>query len=137
MFCQVSSFFFKQKTAYEMRISDWSSDVCSSDLLPAGHRIALARDLEMTDHGLFADAEDAGGLAGGLAARRPEHAFALPLGQRRPPRVRACPNELTPRRDRHGTDALGAVEHLSRAPGTGRDGTGRATARLSGQVSPV
>src|SRR3546814_10223761 len=29
-------FFFKQKTAYEMRISDWSSDVCSSDLLPGG-----------------------------------------------------------------------------------------------------
>src|SRR3546814_1577212 len=28
-------FFFKQKTAYEMRISDWSSDVCSSDLPPA------------------------------------------------------------------------------------------------------
>src|SRR3546814_2785802 len=28
-------FFFKQKTAYEMRISDWSSDVCSSDLDPA------------------------------------------------------------------------------------------------------
>src|SRR3546814_9092785 len=26
-------FFFKQKTAYDMRISDWSSDVCSSDLL--------------------------------------------------------------------------------------------------------
>src|SRR3546814_7832034 len=31
--CVVSCcFFFKQKTAYEMRISDWSSDVCSSDL---------------------------------------------------------------------------------------------------------
>src|SRR3546814_1243638 len=29
-------FFFKQKTAYEMRISDWSSDVCSSDLAPTG-----------------------------------------------------------------------------------------------------
>src|SRR3546814_9168652 len=28
-------FFFKQKTAYEMRISDWSSDVCSSDLKTA------------------------------------------------------------------------------------------------------
>src|SRR3546814_8992008 len=27
-------FFFKQKTAYEIRISDWSSDVCSSDLVP-------------------------------------------------------------------------------------------------------
>src|SRR3546814_3090537 len=32
-------FFFKQKTAYEMRISDWSSDVCSSDLI----QITLAR----------------------------------------------------------------------------------------------
>src|SRR3546814_7780717 len=28
-------FFFKQKTAYELRISDWSSDVCSSDLITA------------------------------------------------------------------------------------------------------
>src|SRR3546814_2098401 len=34
LFCAVFVFFFfKQKTAYEMRISDWSSDVCSSDLL--------------------------------------------------------------------------------------------------------
>src|SRR3546814_4211355 len=32
-------FFFKQKTAYELRISDWSSDVCSSDLDFAAHRI--------------------------------------------------------------------------------------------------
>src|SRR3546814_7672740 len=31
-------FFFKQKTAYEMRISDWSSDVCSSDLVELGER---------------------------------------------------------------------------------------------------
>src|SRR3546814_4571499 len=30
--CMVFVFFFKQKTAYDMRISDWSSDVCSSDL---------------------------------------------------------------------------------------------------------
>src|SRR3546814_4733715 len=36
--CVGCFFFFKQKTAYEMRISDWSSDVCSSDLVsvPAG-----------------------------------------------------------------------------------------------------
>src|SRR3546814_3697304 len=34
-------FFFKQKTAYEMRISDWSSDVCSSDL--RGLRRSAAR----------------------------------------------------------------------------------------------
>src|SRR3546814_12865890 len=32
----MSVFFFKQKTAYEMRISDWSSDVCSSDLSETG-----------------------------------------------------------------------------------------------------
>src|SRR3546814_7138739 len=32
--------FFKQKTAYELRISDWSSDVCSSDLA-RGHKIAV------------------------------------------------------------------------------------------------
>src|SRR3546814_4666801 len=32
-------FFFKQKTAYEMRISDWSSDVCSSDLLVIGSKV--------------------------------------------------------------------------------------------------
>src|SRR3546814_3750918 len=31
--CSSFFFFFKQKTAYEMRISDWSSDVCSSDLI--------------------------------------------------------------------------------------------------------
>src|SRR3546814_8209602 len=38
-------FFFKQKTAYELRISDWSSDVCSSDLAPGIVRqvILLAR----------------------------------------------------------------------------------------------
>src|SRR3546814_8187110 len=32
LLCSLIFFFFKQKTAYEMRISDWSSDVCSSDL---------------------------------------------------------------------------------------------------------
>src|SRR3546814_1398352 len=39
-------FFFKQKTAYEMRISDWSSDVCSSDLRrpPAQSRRDVAID---------------------------------------------------------------------------------------------
>src|SRR3546814_1504750 len=43
--CLMFFFFFKQKTAYEMRISDWSSDVCSSDLR-AGvvHRLRSRRD---------------------------------------------------------------------------------------------
>src|SRR3546814_6896621 len=37
MICFFLFFFFKQKTAYEMRISDWSSDVCSSDLVLQPH----------------------------------------------------------------------------------------------------
>src|SRR3546814_20641197 len=48
-------FFFKQKTAYERRISDWSSDVCSSDLSEAGFKAvegvlpqALSRQEEPT-----------------------------------------------------------------------------------------
>src|SRR3546814_4150830 len=36
-------FFFKQKTAYEMRISDWSSDVCSSDLVRPGPVASASR----------------------------------------------------------------------------------------------
>src|SRR3546814_18487596 len=39
-------FFFKQKTAYEMRISDWSSDVCSSDL----HGLNTLIDFRYTQH---------------------------------------------------------------------------------------
>src|SRR3546814_4563738 len=56
-------FFFKQKTAYEMRISDWSSDVCSSDLrlrhpylrekqahLETGALVLLTLDLQLAAH---------------------------------------------------------------------------------------
>src|SRR3546814_2882422 len=46
-------FFFKQKTAYEMRISDWSSDVCSSDLL-------IIQKCDVTLTGLaFSDVQEA------------------------------------------------------------------------------
>src|SRR3546814_6164203 len=57
-------FFFKQKTAYEMRISDWSSDVCSSDLPPA-----FLLELDCPDGKLLgffrAKAGAAGGYGGG------------------------------------------------------------------------
>src|SRR3546814_6831039 len=78
-------FFFKQKTAYEMRISDWSSDVCSSDLagdtaiaaledhaLPHGidprhRRAALAPLLDREDHVLFRPQRlDGGDAVGGV-----------------------------------------------------------------------
>src|SRR3546814_16242585 len=64
-------FFFKQKTAYEMRISDWSSDVCSSDLvavkasdvfLAVSAYMGLA---EAVDCPLHLGITEAGGLIGG------------------------------------------------------------------------
>src|SRR3546814_4258511 len=52
-------FFFKQKTAYEMRISDWSSDVCSSDLMQVAQTYTLAFAVEAE----AASNLDAGGSA--------------------------------------------------------------------------
>src|SRR3546814_3305794 len=47
-------FFFKQKTAYEMRISHWSSDVCSSDLPGNGWEITASSErLTWKEEGLF------------------------------------------------------------------------------------
>src|SRR3546814_8364095 len=43
-------FFFKQKTAYEMRISDWSSDVCSSDLPTEAESLCSTRHLRPFPH---------------------------------------------------------------------------------------
>src|SRR3546814_12276730 len=57
------SFFVKQKTAYEMRISDWSSDVCSSDL---GRAAVPVRAVPERRSGL--DRGD-GGACGGHSAR--------------------------------------------------------------------
>src|SRR3546814_5017459 len=49
MCCLDLFFFFKQKTAYEMRISDWSSDVCSSDLPFRAGAVAYAAEVA-ADH---------------------------------------------------------------------------------------
>src|SRR3546814_2769216 len=53
-------FFFKQKTAYEMRISDWSSDVCSSDLVLSQRLSRLPRSAVVAG----------AGWRGGAVARR-------------------------------------------------------------------
>src|SRR3546814_5388492 len=61
MCCSSCFFLFKQKTAYEMRISDWSSDVCSSDLG------AFARLVDaVLDHVAHGVAAVVGELARGL-----------------------------------------------------------------------
>src|SRR3546814_3393557 len=55
-------FFFKQKTAYEMRISDWSSDVCSSDLAKA-HYLDITGEISVFEH---AQTQDARAKAAGI-----------------------------------------------------------------------
>src|SRR3546814_7542363 len=70
----VRFFFFKQKTAYEMRISDWSSDVCSSDL-GAGARAGQAlprqrRGARSAADGAAMAAASAGEPAAGHRRRR-------------------------------------------------------------------
>src|SRR3546814_7910861 len=63
-------FFFNQKTAYEMRISDWSSDVCSSDLVEAADGVGPVGVAVFERHQhLFADARrhEAAPLGAGVA----------------------------------------------------------------------
>src|SRR3546814_14798266 len=68
LLCFCWFFFFKQKTAYEMRISDWSSDVCSSDLVVVAGEgegdagIALGRRGRVVGRGSAREAQQ--GLAG-------------------------------------------------------------------------
>src|SRR3546814_17316675 len=84
--------FFKQKTAYEMRISDWSSDVCSSDLIEHQARLnhaasCLAVDCdqpvqmlgEVDDHGAV---HGLAALRGASAARQHRHASLAGDGER-------------------------------------------------------
>src|SRR3546814_3886928 len=74
-------FFFKQKTAYEMRISDWSSDVCSSDLAgPDGGTIAFEID-PFRKHCLLNGLDDIGLT---LAHAADNDAYEAKLKQDRP-----------------------------------------------------
>src|SRR3546814_3523120 len=67
-------FFFKQKTAYEMRISDWSSDVCSSDLRAAQVRGRVEFGLEV---GKLRPALPRRGRIAGLRHETVDHAVEL------------------------------------------------------------
>src|SRR3546814_19970734 len=83
--------FFKQKTAYEMRISDWSSYVCSSDLAQAGGRARTVRGFHpswaqgrrLPTHlaGRFRYRTAAPGLQGSAATGRPHPLHGHALGR--------------------------------------------------------
>src|SRR3546814_3070727 len=64
--------FFKQKTAYEMRISDWSSDVCSSDLFDRPFYILRPVVLAVDDNHVLGAADDID-----IAARHIAHAAGV------------------------------------------------------------
>src|SRR3546814_8669669 len=73
-------FFFKQKTAYEMRISDWSSDVCSSDLPTLGDLLRLSA----------AEMSNRFGAYGATIHRRVRGEAAERLPSRTPPPELTC-----------------------------------------------
>src|SRR3546814_9594779 len=75
-------FFFKQKTAYEMRISDWSSDVCSSDLLDQ-HRVHAGDFGRGAERAVVHVASGASGDLRYLARRQGAWRAAVELAQRR------------------------------------------------------
>src|SRR3546814_7744415 len=73
MCCQLLIFVFKQKTAYDMRISDWSAVVCSADLSSGADagRVHRERDgAERTRHGSEFGRPDIGAAAGNLHIAR-------------------------------------------------------------------
>src|SRR3546814_12519915 len=61
-------FFFKQKTAYEMRISDWTSDVCSSDLSAVMGFPLMVRAVRLSIEAVDRRLEDAAGTLGASPA---------------------------------------------------------------------
>src|SRR3546814_4349588 len=91
-------FFFKQKTAYEVRISDWSSDVCSSDLTTdarahvatTGEKGGQCRHGAMRSGSVGIDDADRGGESGRLSMRCVNRA----TGGWQPPRSEEHTSEL-------------------------------------------
>src|SRR3546814_4367591 len=80
-------FFYKQKTAYEMRISDWSSDVCSSDLFRFGARIEATRNPPPLPHAIATEMHRGATAARGHGER---HARACDTGTAGGKRSLAC-----------------------------------------------
>src|SRR3546814_10732517 len=86
-------FFIKQKTAYEVRISDWSSDVRSSDLPMHSHLRRLARPAI----GLGLAILVVLGLAGGARAgdAKPQHRLVIQVDDNDPAKMNLALNNLT------------------------------------------
>src|SRR3546814_7935196 len=110
-------FFFKHKTAYEMRISDWSSDVCSSDLIAASrgfrravHDADLHADLVDEHHHALRARDVAGQLAQCLRHQTRLHAdagvahLAFDFGLRHQRRDRIDDDHVDARSEEHTSE---------------------------------
>src|SRR3546814_7304500 len=116
----VSFFFYKQKTAYDMRISDWSSDVCSSDLADVAARGRLGQVHRAVP--LAGDQLGQPGLAlflGAIGHQRVDRAGGQDAAQRKA-HVRAAE-----RLDHHGREGEGQI-----LPAIGAGAVDAAPARL-------
>src|SRR3546814_7389710 len=92
-------FFFKQKTAYEMRISDWSSDVCSSDLADFLRQRAALFGIVGRDHRIVGGKPPFGAIVvGGHAIMRHQVAAQHRSEERRVGKecVSTCRSRWTP-----------------------------------------
>src|SRR3546814_17555857 len=109
-------FFFKQKTAYEMRISDWSSDVCSSDLSPEREEKRSDQD----DHPTH---------AGAAASQRAHTKAAAGRHDRLSRQIWLCANQSASCRRRGGGGARGRAASFQGRSGHYSRELGRASCR--------
>src|SRR3546814_3080601 len=126
-------FFFKQKTAYEMRISDWSSDVCSSDLVA----VAAKRRLAVQRRRILRKIDDNRGIdriaRAECAGHRRQDAMMRPIAHQvhQPNRARLLPAERKARMEVEDTDRPGRPGRI----GTHACGSSAAHASIAARAS--
>src|SRR3546814_2285614 len=108
-------FFFKQKTAYEMRISDWSSDVCSSDLLVGTPRFLRSQDIDVSPAEGALDQHEAQAQTTVLVSVDGAVAGVLAIADAIKPDARDAVAELKARRSEEHTSELQSLMRISYA----------------------
>src|SRR3546814_2960200 len=105
-------FFFKQKTAYEMRISDWSSDVCSSDL--GGIAAVVEMDMGVAGVGRHLQFRPGAGQDAGIA-----HRVSPGSGDAEAPQRVVVGRETDARRVGNGDTAVARQRNVAAGKGLG------------------
>src|SRR3546814_6110000 len=140
--CGYGFFFFNQKTAYEMRISDWSSDVCSSDLITC--LVDVMTGIPSIVAGLFAYSLFAllfgAGFNAGIGGSVALSLLMIPIVVRSSEEMlRLVPDDLREAAYALGTPKWRTVVHVVLRTALGGIVTGvtRALARVIGETAPL